>query len=380
MDPLSLIALGGIVFAGRTLSNTERYGEKNQPQPQPYFGNNVNTPSYDGAQSQLDIRQGQYTLPIQEQKRKHEVASFGVVAKDAARNPNGQGVYNFYDRQPITSKTNSVQPMEKQYVGPGLGLNPDVPAYGGFQQLYRPMPNNVGAYKLTTLPGRAGPANPIVKRGTSAIGELTQERPEKTAALWDRRPPVKGRAQGQGGALTGTMGHQNHEKTKRQTNRSTTTMRDDGLQYGSAQHVVGAGPVSDMPSRNKGDLNTQRVNDVAAPGIASFRGGYASDPVLQEGGLRTADRRGNVGRAGNPGRMNVRGNPGSQGGAVTSMRSGAHRAVQGPMGPTGVANQTYVKDKHYQFNAFKGNRDPRAADLGLAKRTNANNPYAINFS
>jgi hypothetical protein len=50
------------------------------------------------------------------------------------------------------------------------------------------------------------------------------------------------------------------------------------------------------------------------------------------------------------------------------------------MGPTGVANQTYVKDKHYQFNAFKGNRDPRAADLGLAKRTNANNPYAINFS
>ena len=89
MDPLSLIALGGIVFAGRTLSNTERYVEKDQPQP--FFGNNINTPSDDGAQAQLDIRQGQYTLPIQEQKRKHEVESFGVIAKDAARNPSGTG-------------------------------------------------------------------------------------------------------------------------------------------------------------------------------------------------------------------------------------------------------------------------------------------------
>lgn len=378
MDPLSLIALGGIVFAGRTLSNTERYEEK--PQPQPFFGNNINTPTDDGASGQLDIRAGQYTLPIQEQKHKHEVASFGVIAKDAGRNPSGQSVYNFYDRQPITTKSNNVQPMEKQYVGPGLGLNPEVPAYGGFQQLYRPMPNNVGAYKLTTLPGRSGPANPVVKSGRSQIGELTQERPEKTAALWDRRPPTRGRGQGQGGALTGFAGHENYERTKRQTNRSTTTMRDDGLQYAPAQHIVGAGPVSDMPSRNKGDLNTQRVNDVAAPGIRSFHGAYVSDPVLAAGGLRVADKRGQRDRAGNAGRMNVRGNPGVQGGMTTSMRSGAYRSIQGPMGPTGAANQAYQRERYQQVNAFKGNRDPRTADLGVAKRVNANNPLNINFS
>ena len=378
MDPLSLIALGGIVFAGRTLSNTERYEEKSQPQP--FFGNNINTPSDGGASAQLDMRSGPYTLPVQEQKTKHEVPSFAVVAKDSGRTPYGQEVYNLYDRQPITTKTNNVQPMEKQYVGPGLGVDPNMPAYGGFQQMYRVMPTNVGEYKLTTLPGRSGPANPVVKRGTSAIGDLTQERPEKTAALWERRPPVKGRAQGQGGSLTGFAGHTNHERTKRQTNRSTTTMRDDGLQYGAARHVIGSGPVGDRPTRNKGDLNTQRVNDVAAPGIASFHGAYTSNSVLKEGGLRVADKRGNASRAGNPGRMNVRANPGTQGGIVTTMRSGAHRAVQGAMGPTGAANQAYVRERYQQFNAFKGNRNPRTDDLNLAKRVNANNPLNINFS
>ena len=374
MDPLSLIALGGIVFAGRTLSNTERYEEKRQPQP--FFARNINTPSDGGASAQLDIRAGQYTLPIQEQKNKKEVESFGVVAQNTGRNPYGQEVHNFYDRMPITTKTNNVQPMEKQYVGPGIGLNPEVPAYGGFQQMYRVMPNNVGEYKLTTLPGRTGPANPVVKNGRSQIGELTQEKPEKTAALWERRPPVKGRGQGQGGSLTGFAGHMNHERTKRQTNRSTTTMRDDGLQYGAAQHVIGSGPVGDRPTRNKGDLNTQRVNDVAAPGIASFHGAYTTNKV----DLRPALNRGNAGRAGNPGRMNVRGNPGSQGGIITTMRSGAYRPLQGIAGPTTAANQSYVRERYQQVNAYKGNRDPRTMDLNLAKRVNANNPLNINFS
>ena len=273
---------------------------------------------------------------------------------------------------------NNVQPLERQRVGPGLGLAPEVPAMGGFQQLYRAMPNNVGGYKLNTLPGRAGPANPIVKN-SGLVGQLTQERPAKTVATWDRLPPTRGRASGQGGALTGTTGRQNFERTKRQTNRSTTTMRSDGLEYGPASKIVSGLAVSDNPTRNKGDLNTQRINDVAAPGIHSFHGAYVEDPSLTTG-IRAAPNRGNKDRAGNAGRMNVRMDPVNQGGSMTSTRTSACTAIQGIMGPTTSANQTYVHDKYHKFNAYKGNEDFRSFDLNLAKRVNARNPLNQNFS
>lgn len=375
MDPLSLIAVGGLIYAGRQMSVKENY----EPgEPAPFFGNNINTPSEGAAQSQLDMRDGAYILPAQTQTTKQEVASFGVVSPANGRQVYGQPVYNMYDRQNVSGKMNNVQPTEKQRIGPGLGIGQDVPAFGGYQQLYRVMPNNVGAYKLNTLPGRAGPANPIVKK-SAMIGELTQDRPARTFATWERRPPTRGRAEGQGGALTGQAGRQNYERSKRQTNRSTTTMRTDGLEYGPASKFVPGQAVQDNPTRNKGDLNTQRVNDVAAPGIAAFYGAYEQDPVYSTG-IRDASRRGKKDRAGNAGRMNVRMDPQNQQGAITAVRTSASTSIQGAQGPTAAANQTYTKEQYYQFNSYKGNRDYRTNDLSLAKRVNANNPLNRNFS
>jgi len=375
MDPLSLVAVGGLIYAGRCLSAKEKYevGE-----PAPFFGNNINTPAEGAAQSQLDIRDGAYILPPQNQTSKQEVPSFGVISPANGQQVYGQPVYNLYDRQNVSGKMNNVQPAEKQRIGPGLGVGSDVPAFGGYQQLYRVMPNNVGAYKLNTLPGRAGPANPIVKKG-AMIGELTQERPARTVATWQRRPPARGRAEGQGGALTGMAGRQNYERTKRQTNRSTTTMRTDGLEYGPASKFVPGMAVQDNPTRNKGDLNTQRINDVAAPGINSFHGAYEQDPVYSTG-IRAAVNRGQKDRAGNAGRMNVRLDANKQQGLTTATRTSASTSLQGVQGPTGSANQTYVKDQYHQFNSYKGNKDYRSYDLGLAKRVNANNPLNKNFS
>ena len=375
MDPLSLIAVGGLIYAGRCLSAKENYevGE-----PAPFFGNNINNVPEGAAQGQLDIRDGAYTLPAQTQKMKQEVPSFGIVSPANGQQVYGQPVYNLYDRQNVSGKMNNVQPLERQRIGPGLGIGADVPAFGGYQQMYRVMPNNVGAYKLTTLPGRAGPSNPIVKKGAQ-IGELTQERPARTVATWERRPPARGRAEGQGGALTGQAGRQNYERSKRQTHRSTTTMRTDGLEYGPAGRFVPDMSVQDNPTRNKGDLNTQRVNDVAAPGIHSFHGAYTQDPTLTNG-IRTAVNRGNKDRAGNPGRMNVRMDAGNQQGATTSVRTSASTELKGIQGPTPSANQTYVKDQYYQFNSYKGNKDYRSYDLDLAKRVNSQNPLNNNFS
>ena len=377
MDPLSLAAIGGLIYAGRCLSTKENYEEK-VPEQLPFFGNNINTPDQGAAQDQLDIRTGAYILPPQSQRQKEAVTNFADISPTSGKFVHGQPVYNLYDRQDTSTRMNNVQPLERQRVGPGLGIDPNVPAFGGYQQLYRVNPNNVGGYKMNTLPGRAGPANPIVKRG-AVVGELTQERPSRVVETWARRPPVKGRAEGQGGALTGTTGRQNYERTKRQTNRSTTTMRTDGLEYGPAGKFVPGLATQDNPTRNKGDLNTQRINDVAAPGIHSFHGGYKQDPALTTG-IRAAVNRGKKDRSGNAGRMNVRMDPVNQNGSITATRISASTTLQGVQGPTTASNQTYVQDKYHKFNAYKGNKDFRSFDLDLAKRVNANNPLNHNFS
>tara|TARA_R110002074_G_scaffold8841_2_gene35770 strand:- start:903 stop:2033 length:1131 start_codon:yes stop_codon:yes gene_type:complete len=376
MDPLSLAAIGGLVYVGRCLSKKENF--EKPPEQLPFFGNNINTPDQGAAQDSLDIRSGAYILPPQSQRQKEAVTNFGDISPSSGRFVHGQPVYNLYNRQDVSSRMDNVQPLERQRIGPGLGVDPSVPAFGGYQQLYRVNPNNVGGYKMNTLPGRAGPSNPIVKKG-AVIGELTQERPSRVVETWERRPPVKGRAEGQGGMITGTTGRQNFERTKRQTNRSTTTMRTDGLEYGPAGKFVPDLSISDNPTRNKGDLNTQRVNDVAAPGIHSFHGAYTQDPALVTG-IRPAVNRGHKDRSGNAGRMNVRMDPTNQNGSITATRTSASTVIQGVQGPTASANQTYVKDTYNKFNAYKGNEDFRSFDLGLAKRVNANNPLNHNFS
>ena len=272
----------------------------------------------------------------------------------------------------IGKNLNNVQPMEKRYVGPGLGIGAEIPAMGGYQQLFRVMPNNVGGYKLTTLPGRSGPALSHVQQPT-VQSTVQFNKPEKTAYLPQAYPPTRGRSSGQGGNNTGMTGRQNFERTKRQTNRSVTTMRDDGLEYGPASDLVSAPSIQDNPTRNKGDMSQQRINSVVAPGIANFEGGYEVAPT----NIRPAVNRGKRDRGGNAGRMNVMA---KNAGMVTAIKDSKSTEIRGVAGPTGWANQTYVQDKYYQLNPYKGMADPRTANLGLAKNVLRRNPLNHNFS
>lgn len=385
MDPMSVVAIAGILYAGKVLSekpetstpqastsNASGITPINQQSLQPDPG----VSAYIGdEQPSFDMMSGPYIATGTGFMQKEAVKSFADVSPTAGRNPHGQPVYNFSNRQDVSGKMNSVQPVEKQYVGPGLGIGGQIPAYGGFQQLYRVMPNNVNGYKLNTLPGRSGPAMSTVPQPTLA-SKVTHNKPEKTAYLFERRPAAAGRAQGQGGSLSGMTGHQNFERTKRQTNRSVTTMRDDGLSYGPANSIVSGLAVQDNPTRNKGDMNQQRVNDVAAPGITNFEGGYQVTP----NNIRPAVNRGKKDREGNAGRMNVRGDPINAIGALTTVRDSANTTISGVAGPTGSANQTYVQDQYYQFNSYKGNVNPHACRLGLAAKQLAGNPLAHTLS
>jgi hypothetical protein len=380
MDPLSLVALLGIAVAGRQIANSDRKeGFISEPLPNretqqlPYFGRNINTPGQD-LTLVTDFLSGPYIDTSKQ--RKDAVPNLQDTAPNV-QFPYGQPVYNLYDRQNVSSRMNNLASAERRFVGPGLGVPANVPAYGGYQQQFRVMPNNVGAYKLTTLPGRSGPAQSFVGRGDERM-TVTQNRPEKTYQLLGakgKRPLERGRAQGQGGMLTGMRERESYVKTMRPTIRSETSTRMDGLEFGAAKKFVSAPTNQDTPTRNKANFQT-RINDVAAPGIHSFEGAYQNtqNNIL----LRPVDR-GNKGYTPPGGRMNVRGSATQVQGKTTKTRDSLSTTIEGGAGNQGIG-QNYDITWKQNNNAYKGNADFRTNNLGLAVKQLDNNPFAMSLA
>src|SRR5210317_545714 len=314
-DPISLMAVAGLVYAGRTLST-----KSVPPPPKEIF----EPPPV--VKAPVEIVNNNFE-PVIDRPQKREMESFGDITMQ--QRSGGQEILNMRNRLYDQGRMNNLSPIEKQLVGPGLGVSADTPAVGGYQQMFRVNPENVGAYRLTTLPGRSGPAYDS-KGGRRGIeGEVSHNRPEKTAFMYGRLPPVTGRAQG----MSGRTPRGEHEKTKRTTNRSETGLRADGLSYASAKRTVSSLTRAQEPTRNKKDGNMEQYQyaNQPAPGVSNFMGGYVNAPASKIGekrtfgtqhtveelmkyGFRPDDRRGKAGRAGGPGRMNVRADALNQGG------------------------------------------------------------------
>jgi len=372
MDPVGLVALLGIAIAGRQIANggERKEGYVSEPIPNretmPFFGNNLNTPG-ENLTLATNRLNGPYINPPS--NKKEIVVSMGDVSPNV-QHPFGQPVYNLYNRQNVSSRMNNLSSVERRFVGPGLGVPASVPAYGGYQQEFRIMPNNVGAYRLTTLPGRTGPGKSFVDAGQTRM-VTTQNRAPKSYQLLGKdgvRPLEKGRAQGQGGAVTGGSVREQYIKTMRPTVRSETGFRGDGLSYGTAKRVVSFQSPQENPTRNKASL-VSRINDVAAPGIHSFVGGYEN---VRNGIHLDPTDRGKSGRANPGGRMNI---PRNSLGGITANRSSASTDRMG-----GAGNQSMSQNYHITWsqdnNAFKGNANPLASDLDIAKRQLRGNPFS----
>jgi hypothetical protein len=56
--------------------------------------------------------------------------------------------------QGLSNIRNDLRPVEPEMVGPGLNLDPSIPASGGFHDFTRILPNNVNDYKANQLPGQ----------------------------------------------------------------------------------------------------------------------------------------------------------------------------------------------------------------------------------
>jgi hypothetical protein len=373
-DPISLMAVAGLVYAGRTLST-----KSVPPPPKEIF----EPPPV--VKAPVEIVNNNFE-PVVDRPQKREMESFGDITMQ--QRSGGQEILNMRNRMYDQGRMNNLSPVEKQLVGPGLGVGADTPAVGGYQQMFRVNPVNVGEYRLTTLPGRSGPAADITGGRSAVVGELTHNKPETTSHLPSRRPVMAGRAQG----MSGVVPRNEHEKTKRTTNRSETGLRQDGLGFNGAKRFISAQTVSQDPTRFKSDRNDAQYNyyNHAAPGIHSHRGAYTNSAATQvtaktneelmKYGFRPEDRRGKPNRMGNAGRMNVRESALKQGGALTAVRSDTSR-VDGRMnGANGGWTQQYKQKSFHQFNAYKGNANPNTRTLDIAKRQLQNNPLAHSLS
>lgn len=372
-DPVSLIAVAGLVYAGRSLSKKP---EKYTPLSE--------SPKESPAQF-IDFKENDFVSRV-DAPQKREVESFADISRQ--QRSGGQEVLDLRNRMSDRGRMNNLSPVEKQLVGPGLGVGAHTPAVGGFQQSFRVNPINVGEYRLTTLPGRSGPAQDVTGGRSAKVSELTHNKPATTAHLPSRLPAMPGRAQG----MSGVVPRNEHEKTKRTTNRSETGVRTDGLGFNGARRFIPAQTVVQNPTRFRTDRNDEQYiyNNQPTPGITNFVGGYTntaaaqvnarSNEELMKYGFRPEDRRGKPNRMGNAGRMNVRESALKQGGKLTAVRSDTTR-VDGRINPaSGGWTQNYKNNEYHQFNAYKGNENPNSRRLDIAKTQLQNNPLSHSLS
>ncbi len=371
-DPISLMVIAGLVYAGRRLSLRSE-----PPAPVDY------------EDPVLMPKQQPITENVQMSVRippKSEMASFADIA--VQQRSGGQEILNMRNRMYDQGRMNNLSPIEKQLVGPGLGVGSETPAIGGYQQMFRVNPVNVGEYRLTTLPGRSGPAADVTGGRSAVVGELTHNKSETTAFLPSRLPVVPGRAQG----MTGVVPRNEHERTKRTTNRSETGHRADGLGFNGAKRFVSAQTMPQDPTRFKTDRNDEQYayRNQATPGITNFVGGYTNtvaskitdknNEELMRYGFRPEDRRGKPNRMGNAGRMNVRESALKQGGKLTTVRSDTSRIDGRINAANGGWTQSYKQKPFHQFNAYKGAVNPNCRTLDIAKNQLTNNPLAHTLS
>ena len=362
MDPLALMAVVGLVFAGKTLADgneTPAASPKPTTTKPPLTRRDVDMMA-DSVGHRADAFDLRNTNPgfgrrINDWRLqpKDAVPNLQDVTPTNSRFPYGQPVYDLYNREYVTNKQNNLSPLETPMnIGPGLGVGPNVLAAGGFQDYFRALPTNINEEKLTTLEGRPGPRNPFVKNGGAAyIGDITHQAAATKTAFRDPGAFGGGGAQS---AMVGPEGRPNFLKTKKPTIRSETGLRTDTLSDGPPQY------------------------NVSQP-YAEGKTCYTDTDLTRSSGYRTKPD-----RAGNAARMNVRSDPVNQVGAATQLRIESEPVPVGPMGLTG-SNQgrgTLPPEFDDPLNEFKSNPNPRASNgfLDIAIQQLENNPLAYSLA
>lgn len=325
----ALAAVVGLAFIGKMFSddspeeNVAVVAPTQQYQPNERETMQVNKKEFVDPQQYLE------NFKVTATRHKKAVESMADVTDFGTRNVFGQPVYDLTNRENVSNKMNNLNPNPWNKIGPGLGVGPNVPAFGGKQQLFRVLPPNMNEHRLTQLSGGiAAPPTSLVS-GLQAPQIVGRNRPNKDI----QRDPVKSFA-----VKTAAQAPQNYIKTGKLTKKDQMVFA-------------------------QGDLNR---------GLPKFdRGmGYLTNPQSK---LDLCDRRSKPATAGNPGSMNVRAGPLNSGGMVTRVRIDANMARVNHGRLNVPAN--YVREGIQEANPDKETVNPYMATQGLAREQLKTNPY-----
>jgi hypothetical protein len=118
-------------------------------------GSGVNSGFDDSTPFQTQL--GTYTGMDDTYLHKREVGPMFSPAEQQTNWVNGMPLFRpDIDRytQGLSNIRNDLRPVESEQIGPGLNLDPKIPASGGFHDFTRILPNNVNNYKANQLPGQ----------------------------------------------------------------------------------------------------------------------------------------------------------------------------------------------------------------------------------
>lgn len=258
---------------------------------------------------------------------KQENRNLGDVTNYGSRFTVGAPVWDVSNREFVSNKMNNLNPNPMVRVGPGMGVGPNVPAYGGKHQLFRVLPVNTNEHRLVQLPGRflAPPVAPV----------FSQELPQTV---------------------------QKHRPEK-----------EYSVMTGGPNRVIKTAPPT-RPTDVKGMRSTRKdaavINSELHMGNPRMKlnNGYTIAPTAPL--LHTRDNRSNPDRPGNPGGLNVREGPLNAGGMATTVRiDNVKSRVE-----HGVAYSAgYARSGIQEANPYKENPIPYSLDL--AKTQLEGNPY-----
>lgn len=161
-------------------------------------------------------------------------------------------------------------PVERVLVGRGINVGPDVPASGGFHEMNRVVPDNVGSYKKVSLPGRVVPGKDVV--GFTPVAPLE---PPASNGRKERDPFSRGMEPSAGVGAPRVLPDSLSSLRK--------GSRDNEAPVGAAKHPVGASKGrEDEFTRSKTD-DTDRGASLTSNLAGRPAGGYTvtSDVVLR---------------------------------------------------------------------------------------------------
>lgn len=333
----ALAAVVGLAFLGRMMSDEEQvYEEKDVIQTvtnkKEIIENEIRYPVNEKEISKKEFVHSQQYLESfkkEGQANKNSVEYLGDITDFGTRNIFGQPVYDLSSRENVSNKMNNLNPNPWTRVGPGLAVGPNVPSFGGKQQLFRVLPPNINEHRLTQLTGGITGPPKSVTSGLQSGQILQKHRPNKDIS----REPIKSSSIKTAPTLRPVL-----------VKTGTFTKKD--------QNILSGGELArGAPRYNRGM-------------------GYLTNPQNK---LERCDRRSKPDRTGNPGRMNVRADPLGSFGMVTTVRIDDNKPGLPP--PKSFVPMNYVREGIQEVNPFKDAPNPYASYLDTAKKVLEGNPY-----